>query len=164
MESALWGLVGTVVGAAASILTTTLTAWNAARLHRETHSTERLERSRAFQRETLLELQDTIQIAMRFVGQVFHAGAMDFKRTGKWGSEPISDEIDEGLRRANMRLTALIERVADDSLRAACRDVHSKMNLHRPRGERDAAAMFTDAVRASHEIMRQLGEALRKLY
>jgi hypothetical protein len=163
MESALWGLIGTVVGAAASILTTILTAKNAARLHSATESAERMERSRAFQRTTLLELQDTMQTAMRCAGQIFHATFLSFKRTGQWDSEPIPDELDEGLRSANMRLTALIERVADDSLREACRGVHSKINFQGA-AYHDSAAMLDDAGRSSSEVMRQLGEVLRKLY
>jgi hypothetical protein len=165
MEAAVWGLIGTAVGAAASILTTIVTARNAAHLRRETEAAERLERARAFQRETLLELQDTMQLAAKFTGRAFHASDMSFAKTGSWGSEPLPEDVDEGLRQANMRLTALIERVTDDELREACRSMHAKFNFLYPGVQRsEAHTAFGTAVLALNELMRQLGAVLRTLY
>lgn len=67
MEPAIWGFVGTLTGAAASIITTVIISRNQVQLQKENDSLERQERARAFQRENLLKIQDILQEALRFM-------------------------------------------------------------------------------------------------
>jgi hypothetical protein len=71
MESAIWGLIGTVVGALASIGTTWLTTISSSKLQKEKAQEDRLERANAFQRETLLELQEALHDTLRLVSRAY---------------------------------------------------------------------------------------------
>lgn len=169
MEAATWGFIGTlagaIIGAAASIVTTVLTSRNAIHLQRETDSLERSERARAFQRDNLLEMQDALQDALRLMGRAHLEDQAAFRREGNWGRGMLSDDTDENIRLANRRLSALVERVADDSLRSKLKDIHKRLN--RPlfaTSEEEAQALFGDATSAAQGVMEHLGEVLRNQY
>jgi hypothetical protein len=93
VDAALWGFLGALVGAGTSIATTWVSNRHEATRQRQADSLERVERARAFQRDNLLELQDTLQNAMRFCGRMLHEDQMAFKRGGKWGKALLGDEV-----------------------------------------------------------------------
>jgi hypothetical protein len=70
VDPAAWGVIGTAVGALASIGTTWLTNRNSANLQASAKAAERVETQRAFQRQTLLELQDAFHDAIRLAARV----------------------------------------------------------------------------------------------
>lgn len=84
MEPAIWGFVGTLIGAAASIITTVITSRNQVQLQKEYDLLERQERAQVFQRENLLKIQDTLQDALRFYGQAYLEFLKVYRRDGKW--------------------------------------------------------------------------------
>ena len=71
MEPVTWGflgtIVGTIVGASASIITTLITGRYSIKLQKDAISHERNERAREFQRNNLLELQNVLSSHMRLV-------------------------------------------------------------------------------------------------
>ena len=98
MESALWGLIGTVVGALASVGTTWLTTRTSHRLQIERTKDEREERLRTFQRETILGLQDALHEGLR---QTTHAYIRDQEAHSKgqdWGKIMLPEEISDQIR------------------------------------------------------------------
>lgn len=165
MEAALWGLLGTIVGALASIGTTWLSGRSAAALQREASSFERHERMRAFQRETLLALQDAFHEAMRMTARIFVEDHKIYGETGTWGRSAISAELDEASRNANRRLSILIERVANDVLRNELNDVHfQSTRIVLATSLDEAASLQTDLSNRSTAALKQLGTVLRTLY
>jgi hypothetical protein len=169
VEAATWGFVGTLagafVGAAASIIATLLASQNATRLQRDADSLERLERARLFQRQNLLDVQDVLQDALRLMARANLEDQARFRREGTWATGLLSPEVNENMLLANRRLTALIERVANDSLRSELKDVHQKLN--RPlyvSSAREAEALVHDASTTSFKVMEHLGEVLRTYY
>lgn len=118
MEAAAWGLIGTLVGALTSIGTTWLTHRNSYLLQAARVSEERTERAKSFQRETLLELQEAIHDSLRLNTRAHFEERMACRQTGKWGDHLLTEEVNEGLRLANRRVSILVERVADEPLRA----------------------------------------------
>ena len=79
MEPATWGaigaLIGTVVGAAASVVTAYIATRHAASLQAADDQARRRDQGRAFQRDTLLALQealsDLLRLEARWTGQPF---------------------------------------------------------------------------------------------
>ena len=69
MDAAIWGLIGTVVGAAASIVTTWLATRTSYRLQQDKLREERAKRASAFQRQTLIELQEEFHDALRLINR-----------------------------------------------------------------------------------------------
>jgi hypothetical protein len=169
VEPALWGFVGTlvgaIVGASASIVTTMITTRNATRLRREVDSLERLERARAFQRDNLLQVQDVLLDAMRLMGRAHMEELLEFRRSGNWGKGYLSDEVNEKILLANRRMFALVERIADDSLRLELKTIHTKLNgTLSATSDVEADTLLNEAAAAAYSVMEHLGEVLRKHY
>jgi len=169
LDAAVWGFVGTllgvVVGSAASITTTTMASRNALHLQDRADSLERSERARAFQRDNLLAVQDALQDLARLTGRAHHEDFLAHRESGVWGRSPLSEEVDEGLGLANRRLTALVERVADDELRSKLKAMHSSLTRATMASSREEAdARMEATVDEFTGVMARLGEVLRSLY
>ena len=165
MESAVWGLIGTIVGALASIGTTWISARNASTLQKQSSSLERMERERAFQRETLVELQDALHDVFRMTARTYLEDSASFKQSGNWGKSLLSEEVDEGIRLANRKVSILIERIANDLLRSELKDamkVSGQMGLARSQAE--AETVFVRMNATVSDVMERLGNVLRSLY
>lgn len=93
MESAWWGMLGTFVGAAASIATTAITSRNSVLLQVAAARRESLEKHRNFQRETLLELQDAVHDEMRAATKAYLHDGREFRKTGEWGRSLLGEEL-----------------------------------------------------------------------
>lgn len=169
MEAAFWGFIGTLVGAiagaGASIVTTVITSRNAARLQREANSLERQERAREFQRETLLQVQDALQDAMRLMVRANLEDVKAFHSGGEWGKNYLGKELDQEVLLANRRMSLLVERIADDSLRSGLKIVNALLNQPgRAKSEAEAERGVHDAAAAGAKVMEHLGEVLRNHY
>lgn len=120
MDAASWGFIGTLfgalVGAFASIATTFFNNRHAAKLHSRSSELARDEQRRIFQRQTLLEIQDTLPSLYGATLAVYKEWRAYFDERGRWDVE-LSDETDKAFRKATGSFGKLAERVADDALR-----------------------------------------------
>lgn len=169
MDAAVWGFIGTlagaIVGAGASIVTVVLTSRNAMQLQRESDTLERQERARAFQRDNLLQVQDVLQDALRLMGRAHLEDLREFRRSGTWGKSYLSDEVNEDIRLANRRMSALVERIADDSLRSELKAIHEQISRTLlATSDIEAEKLVNDAAVAANRVMGCLGEVLRNHY
>lgn len=117
MEAAAWGFVGTLVGALASVGTTWLSTRNSYNIQGARLKEERAERAKAFQRETLVALQEAIHDALRLNARAHMEDFEAHRRSGEWGRSFLSPEVNEGIRIANRKVSVLVERVSDEPLR-----------------------------------------------
>ncbi|MBU1425530.1 MAG: hypothetical protein KKH12_03020 [Gammaproteobacteria bacterium] len=169
MDATTWGFVGalagTVIGAAASIFTTLITNWNASRLQQNADSLERAERARSFQRDNLLELQVSIQDAMRLVGRAHHEDVVASKKSGGWGESKLSEEVNQNIHLTNTKLSVLSVRVADDDLRSKLELLRRKITKCLfAKSEIEGEALILDALSEFNTFMEQLGKVLRSNY
>lgn len=165
MQSAIWGLIGTIVGALASIGTTWISGRNASNLQKQSSSLERMERERAFQRETLVALQDALHDALRMMARAYLEDNASYKQTGNWGKSLLSEEVDEGLRLANRKVSILIGRVANDPLRSELKDVMKEVGqVCLARSPAEAEAIFGRVNSSAIDVMERSGNVLRSLY
>lgn len=169
MEAASWGFIGTlvgaVVGASASVITTTINSRNAVRLHRMNSELERDERARAFQRETLLSTQEVIQDLMRLMARAHIADTEAFRQSGQWGRNMLEEDLNEASLLANRKMTALVERVSDDSLRNMLKALHGDVsNVGQSRSREEAEFAFNAVAPSFEAVMIQLGTKLRTFY
>lgn len=165
MEAAIWGLIGTVVGALASIATTWLSGRHNLELQRHATSLERIERGRAFQRQNLLDIQDAFHDALRTVTRAHLEDVASFKRGGEWGRSYLSEEINEGVRVTGRKVLILTERVQDDALRS---DLKASMEVAnqvlRAKSKESAEAALDAATIRATETMEHIGRVLRALH
>ena len=165
MENALWGLLGTVVGAAVSISTAVIASKNAASLQSAAAILERKEKSRAFQRDTLIELQHAVQEELRSVSLVYLADEAAFRSSGSWGRNLLGEELNNRVHLAGIRTLLLTERVADDGLRdhiKSLRNLLAKVQI-----ETDSAvakSAYLTAINTGILVMEHIGKLLRSLY
>ncbi|PKG79873.1 hypothetical protein CXF80_17030 [Shewanella sp. Actino-trap-3] len=165
MDAMTWGFVGTVVGATASIATTAITNWNTFRISQNSKIQDREERARAFQRETLLELQFEIRNYLRASALAYRADNKNFKESGNWGQYALSDELSDQLLELNSKTAILIQRISNDELRnklTEFKDVATKSQL--ANNEFDAGAYRVEYINLYEKISDKLGRVLRESY
>lgn len=160
MEQLTWAFMGTVtgavLGAGASIITTLIATSNAKKIQKYGAMAERSEKAKEFQRNNLLELQNAVSISMRLIGKV-HLSDME---NGQ--SSLLPEELDNEVLDSNRQLSILTERIADDELRNAVKELRHRMTeviLAKTKSESlDAMkiASFT-----FEPTMEKLGEVLR---
>ena len=169
MDAASWGFIGTllgaIVGASASVLTTTINSRNALRLHKVSNELDRAERSRAFQRETLLITQDILQDLMRLMTRSHIADNAAFRQTGQWGRNMLEDELSDAILLANRKMSAYVERIVDDTLRNTLKNLHGEISKINQSESIEQAKNGLLIVGLSFEaVMMQFGSALREYY
>ncbi len=170
MDSATWGFIGTivgaVVGAATSLLTTLINSRHAVRLQEKMDILKKSERSREFQMNNLLELQDSLSQHMRLVGRA-HIEDLESYKKGRNGerSNLLSEELNQELALSNRKLYILTERITDDELRSNLKELHQKMNkILFAKSETESRDTLQTAVTNYEQFMAQLGIVLRKNY
>jgi hypothetical protein len=165
MEAALWGFIGTLVGALASIGTTWLSIRQASSLQVSASKLARMEARRVFQRDTLLELQEAVLDLMRLIAQGDSEDRAEHRKTGIWGKQSLTPEVNEGQRLAHRRLTILIQRVADDELRSELKAFHSALSkVTFASSAKEAENSFDTLSVNLTQVLEHLGTDLRAQY
>lgn len=131
METASWGfigtIVGTIVGASASIFATYLNGKNSVNIQKSNEKFKREELFREFQRDNLLKLQDEFSIGMRLIGKIHFESLSHFRINNEWKGFRLSDDVDSGISTSFQNLMKLTERVNDDKLRAKIINIRKDM-------------------------------------
>jgi hypothetical protein len=165
VEAAIWGLLGTIVGALASIGTTFIQTRNTHALQRSVAQIEREERRRFFQRDTIVELQDTLHDLYRMVTRAFLEDEALFRKHGTWGNHPLSEEVNDGVRVLRRRLIILVGRVADDELRGEINAAsEALMGMTMARTQEEATRLYPVVTSQGARIMERIGRGLRAQY
>lgn len=165
MEAAVWGFIGTLVGALASLGGTWLTNHNARTLHAEALKLERDEKSRTFQRDTLIALQDAMHDLLRLIARGHHEDALAFRETGTWGRTFLSSEVSDGQMLARRHMLILLERVSDDMLRSQVKDLNASLTeIGFAASENVAHRQWDSASMRGLEVLEHIGKALRAQY
>ena len=165
MDAALWGLLGTIVGAVASIATTWLSGRSSHTLQQDRGREERAQQASSFQRQTLLELQEAIHDALRLVSQAHIEDREAHRATKEWGKNMLSDEVNEGIRLAQRRVAILVERVSDDDLRAKVKALMaSTAPLLLARNEQESHYYLGKTTTDAETVFEGLGTVLRRHY
>ncbi len=158
-------IAGAVIGASASIVTTILTSNNSVRLQRNSDTHERMERSREFQRNTLLAVQDTLNDALRLMVQAHIEDLDAHKKGADWGRNELSKDIDEQKRITNQKLAILTERITDDSLRNELKALRTNIDSTSFSISPSAAkTRLYDSTIQAEKFMENLGFILRSNY
>ncbi|WP_422413633.1 MULTISPECIES: hypothetical protein [unclassified Endozoicomonas] len=170
MEPVTWGFVGTllgvIVGASSSILTTIITARNNRKIQQDKNSYERSEKAREFQRENFIKLQDSLTNIARLITKAHLEDVQYFRKNPDSKSRPmLSNELDNEIRVSNTNVAILIERVANDMLRNNINMLHSEMtNVLMTKNERDSTSALNQAHSLFQSVMKDIGSALRQHY
>lgn len=83
----------------------------------------------------------------------------------EWGKNILNEEINEGQRLSRRKLVILIERVADNKLRAHLKEVNLALYSHFNTTSMEHAEIeIHDSAHKVNKVMNHLGEVLRSQY
>jgi hypothetical protein len=127
-----------------------------------TRRDERTERRNAFQRDTLLNLQEAVMQLSRSTATIHHKDKMSRHSTGKPALLP--DDLDEGHRLGHVRVSMFSARVRDQSVRDLVEQLRqlsegSVKSTAQTECNQSLNAMF----QVSDELNQRIGELLRTL-
>ena len=161
----MWGLLGTVIGAAASIATAWLAARSSHDLERAKSREERSEQARAFQRQTLLELQEAVHDVLRLVIRCYHEDHLAHRAGQDWSKIVLSEEVSVGVRLALRRVFILVERVADDDLRVSVKHLTGTAErVLMAHSEKEARSHLDKITQDYEPLNEEIGTVLRRYY
>ena len=170
MEPLTWGfigtLIGTIVGASASIFTTYINAKNSSKIQENIHNYTRKEKFREFQRNNYLKLQDTIHKSIRLITLLHLEDLKNYRRTGEWQKTLLNSENDHNSLIAIRDLSIQTERVENEKLRKKLKDLRKKLtqvNNTECKIESENI-MFELADNDINQIMEEIGTELRNYY
>ncbi|EGQ8024385.1 hypothetical protein [Vibrio vulnificus] len=164
MEAAVWGFIGTIVGALASICTSAISSWNSHALAIKEKNFEREEMAKEFQRKTILELQKELPEYIRSCDQIYRNFRNHHENTGRW-EYSISDELDIENRNLTLRVINLIQRIENDELRESLVKLQNNCTACLFAKERgDADRFYAEFLQGFQGILELLGEVLRTTY
>ncbi len=117
-----------------------------------------------FQRQTLLDLQETLMELARATGAVYHQDTMVYLSTGQWRKQLLGEPLNEKHNLAVRRTTMLSVRVLDDSVRTLvekCKTQAIQIVISTSKEQSDAA--FAEMVSSFEQGNQRKGELLRKI-
>jgi hypothetical protein len=141
---------------------------------RHERQTGRSDARDAFERDTLLELQDALAEFARNCGKIQHLDEMEYRESGVWGRQLLGDEVGgEGSLEYIRRIQRLRVRVLDDNIRARVREYIDHASASTIGAMRDEPAASARARSVSHwaaatdtymPLFDAIGERLRQLF
>jgi hypothetical protein len=165
MDAAAWGLVGTLVGAAASIGTSWIANTFSFRMHSDKQQEERREKAKEFQRTTLLDLQEALHDAVRMHARAHHEYYMAFKTGAHWGRFRLSGEVDKGNQISARKVSILIERVENEKVRREVKNLTAMLAMQPLIEDRDVAeGQQFEIADLFLQLQKDLGTVLRSYY
>lgn len=164
-SSAIWGLLGTIVGAIASIATAWLAVKSAHSLDCNRKKEEQREHSMAFQRQTILDLQHAVHDAVRAVLLVNSEEISAYRAGREWGKLMFSEEVNNEARLTYRKLFILSERVADDELRASVKRLMDSGNMvMQAVSEQSSKEQVSSLMQQAVTLSEEMGTVLRRHY
>jgi hypothetical protein len=125
---------------------------------------KRYERRVEFQRQTLLDLQESIAKLSRATGAAHRQDYVAYRKNGEWQKQLLTDTIDEEHRSAQSRVLLLAERVLDDTIRHLADEFRQDGTaVVMARDYPDAEAAMQRMMDISLKLNQRIGEMLRKL-
>ena len=165
MDSALWGLLGTAVGAGASIVTAWLSSRSSHHLELAKRRDERVEQTREFQRRTILDLQDAVQDMLRAAGSAHHQDLLASRSGEEWGRNMLPADVNDGSLIALRKVRILLSRVADEEIRSRVKLLTVDVTrILLARTELDSFSNLEKVTSQTEDLFEYMGNVLRRYY
>lgn len=165
MNAAIWGLIGTLVGAMTSIATTWIASRNNIHLQIVTNNQERAARGSAFQIQTLVDLQDAIHENLRLTTQAYIQDRDAHLRGIEWGHNMLEEPLNEDIRLIQSKAAILCERVSDDQVRAEIKTfMNTTYKTLQAKSVSDAKSLMEESYASGSKLLESIGRSLRSHY
>ena len=110
-------IIGTIVGASASILTTIISNKNSLKIQSQIEKHNSKQIFKEFQKLNFLEVQERMSKQLRLLGKIYIEDSKNFKKTNNWRGTSLESMLDNDLANSFREFTILIERVDDSQIR-----------------------------------------------
>jgi hypothetical protein len=118
----------------------------------------------AFQRDTLLQLQDAVQKLARAAGRTHHLDEMAFRETKVWRKERLPEELNQGYLVAQTQTSMLSSRVRDDRVRELVAQLKTaSTDVVLARDDRASHHGLQRIISLSEELHGRIGELIRTI-
>jgi len=170
MNPVTWGfigtLIGTIVGASASIITTIIIARNSTKNQNNLEKYKRQENFREFQRDNYLKLQETFPKVLRLAGLLHLEDIKNYDENGEWQKSLLNSENDNNLMIELRDLSIYLERIQNENLREELKKFRNKISsVSRTSNKSESNDIMADLVKNDYDrIMTNLGTELRNNY
>jgi hypothetical protein len=122
------------------------------------------ERGTTFQRQTLLDLQETLMQLGRTTGAMYHHDMMEYRKMQQWHRSLFPSELSENNRLSVARTSMLAVRVRDASVREMVDTFKNEANAVIDSGSPDSAEAGMRRMMETFEKTNQrIGELLRQI-
>ena len=119
----------------------------------------------AFQRETALELQEALNDTLRLVSRAFLEDAASSRAGTPWSKAMLGEELSESIRLSFRRVSILVERVENDTMRMRVKNLMTMAQLPmNARSENDAELHLMRCRDEADIVFVNLGHYLRATY
>jgi hypothetical protein len=127
------------------------------------------ERNENFQRDNLLNLQESLYRLMRGAGAAHHRDMMAYKRTGAWERQLLPPDLDEMLTESQARTAMIMVRAQDTGLRKLVEQLKKlevEVTLARTPSDSDRAVqsmaeLFIECNLRIGELLRGFGDEVK---
>jgi hypothetical protein len=169
MDPLTWGfigtLVGTVVGASASILTTIINTKNVSRNQNRLEIYKRQEIFREFQRHNYLKIQESTYKAHRLVSLLYVEDLQNLKDSGQWQQGILNAENSNELLFTVQDVMMYLERIQNEKVREEIRNLTGKiLRVSHTSDLKESNQLLTEIQLDISSAMKILGTELRNNY
>tara|TARA_B100001245_G_C22706235_1_gene343886 strand:+ start:203 stop:697 length:495 start_codon:yes stop_codon:yes gene_type:complete len=164
MENAIWGLIGTIIGALTSILTTYLNSKNSLKIQTELEKSKREEKQSDFQKQNLLNLQELLYKNIRLFSKAHLKDLENYTKNNRWTDSRLSEELDESLGNSVREIWIYIERIEDEKFRNEAKEYARNFGAVMMAKEKDEAEFANRKMLENFiSLMEELGKTLRRI-
>ena len=118
----------------------------------------------AFQRDTLLQLQDAMQKLSRATGRARHLDYVSYRTTNVWRMELLPADLDEEILASQTQTSLLSSRVRDDRVRELVDALKSRSaDVLTSSDEASASHSMLQMMDINNELHGRIGELIRSI-
>jgi hypothetical protein len=168
MQDWLKTMITLLAGGALTILTAWLADNRLNKRERESRREEQQERLQVrrseFQRDTLLDLQNTSQGLLRNAGALHFQSVLAVHEAGERGRKPLSENLSDEHLQLQTRVMLLASRVRDDEIRELVDALKAgTSSVIFAKSEVESRALFMQIMETQSQLLVRTGELIRSL-
>ena len=163
---ALWGFIGTVIGATTSIIATKINTKNMNKLQQNIELAKKQERHNEFQCENLKKIQEELIYNVRLIFEVHLSDTNYYTENPSVNNRPfVKEPLNTKLRKSMQQLSILNERIGNDELRIKI-DNYRKLlfEIVRASSKSDSEIAITNITNSFEVLHSDIGTQIRKSY
>ena len=163
---ALWGFIGTIIGATASIIATIINTKNMNKIQQNIELAKKQERHNEFQCENLKKIQEELIYNIRLIAEVHLSDTNYYTENSSVNNRPfVKEPLNTKLRESKQQLLILNERIGNDELRIKINNYRKLLfEIEIASSKNESEIAITNIISSFEVLNSDIGDQIRKLY